>query len=67
MIELRGTGILRLPHEACAIVGLVVDLAAADGERLPEKSQIEIEGIGLPRLAVAPGRAALPGVLALLT
>jgi HPr kinase/phosphorylase len=66
MIELRGTGILRLPHEACAIVGLVVDLAAADAERLPEKSQIEIEGIGLPRLAVAPGRAALPGVLALL-
>ena len=67
MVELRGAGILRLPHEACAVVGLVVDLAAADAERLPEKSQIEIEGIDLPRLAVAPGQAALPGVLALLT
>ena len=44
-----------------------VDLAAADAERLPEKSQIEIEGIDLPRLAVAAGQAALPGVLALLT
>jgi serine kinase of HPr protein (carbohydrate metabolism regulator) len=67
MIELRGAGILRLPYEACAVVGLVVDLAAADAERLPEKSQIEIEGIDLPRLAVAAGQAALPGVLALLT
>ncbi len=67
MIELRGAGILRLPHEACAVVGLVVDLAAADAERLPEKSRIEIEGIDLPRLAVAPGQAALPGVLALLS
>jgi serine kinase of HPr protein (carbohydrate metabolism regulator) len=67
MIELWGAGILRLPHEACAVVGLVVDLAAADAERLPEKSRIEIEGIDLPRLAVAAGQAALPGVLALLT
>jgi hypothetical protein len=49
------------------VVGLVVDLAAADAERLPEKSRIEIEGIDLPRLAVAPGQAALSGVLALLS
>ena len=67
LIELRGTGILRLEYEPCAVVGLVVDLAAADAERLPEKRQIEVEGIKLPRLAVAAGVAALPGVLALLT
>jgi serine kinase of HPr protein (carbohydrate metabolism regulator) len=66
LIELRGAGILRLDYEPCAVVGLVVDLGAADAERLPEKQQIEIEGIILPRLAVAPGTPALPGVLALL-
>jgi len=67
LIELRGSGILRLPHEACAVVGLVVDLDAADAQRLPEQRNIEVEGVTLPRLAVTSGVAALPGVLALLT
>ena len=67
LIEVRGAGIVRLDHGPCAVVGLVVELDATDAERLPEKRQIEIEGIELPRLAVAAGAAALPGVLALLT
>jgi HPr kinase/phosphorylase len=67
LIEVRGAGVRRLDYEPCAVVGLVVDLDAADAERLPEKMRIEIEGIDLPRLAIAPGAAALPGVLALLT
>jgi HPr kinase/phosphorylase len=67
LIELRGSGILRFDHEPGAVVGLVVDLAAADAERLPEPQQAEIEGIKLPRLAVAAGDQALPGVLALIT
>jgi HPr kinase/phosphorylase len=67
LIEVRGAGIIRLDHEPCAVVGLVVDLAAADAERLPEKKQIEVEGIKLPRFALAAGLEALPGVLALLT
>jgi serine kinase of HPr protein (carbohydrate metabolism regulator) len=67
LIELRGAGIRRLDYEPCAVVGLVVDLNAGDAARLPEKTRIEIEGIDLPRLAVAPGVAALPVVLALLT
>jgi HPr kinase/phosphorylase len=67
LIEVRGAGIVRLDHEPCAVVGLVVELDATDAERLPEKRQIEIEGIELPRFAVAAGAAALPGVLALLT
>jgi HPr kinase/phosphorylase len=67
LIEVRGAGIRRLDYEPCAVVGLVVDLDAADAERLPEKTRIEIEGITLPRLAVAPGATALPVVLALLT
>ena len=64
LIELRGTGILRFDYEPCAVVGLIVDLDAADAERLPEQPTIEIEGISLPRLAVASGAAALPAVLA---
>jgi serine kinase of HPr protein (carbohydrate metabolism regulator) len=69
LIEVRGVGILRLPFEPCAVVGLVVDLAAADAERLPaaEKRMTAVAGINLPRLAVAPGAAALPGLLALIT
>jgi serine kinase of HPr protein (carbohydrate metabolism regulator) len=67
LIELRGVGILRLDHEACAVVGLVVDLAAADAERLPERGETIIEGIAIPRLAVAPAVAALPLVLAVVT
>jgi HPr kinase/phosphorylase len=65
LIELRGSGILRRDYEPCAVVDLVVDLAAADAERLPEKRQIEIEGIKLPYLAVAPGSSAFLPVLAL--
>jgi serine kinase of HPr protein (carbohydrate metabolism regulator) len=67
LIEIRGAGIFRLDHEPCAVVGLVVDLAAADAERLPENRQITLEAVKLPRLAVAEGVSALPGVLALLT
>jgi len=67
LIEVRGAGIRRLDYEPCAVVGLVVDLDAADATRLPDTARIEIEGIDLPRLAVAPGSAALPAVLALLT
>jgi len=69
LIEVRGVGLLRLAYEACAVVGLVVDLAATDAERLPEAARQEtrIDGIALPRLAVASDDAALPMVLAFLT
>ena len=66
LIEVRGLGIRRMPHEPLAVVGLVVDLSQADTERLPDPAQkhAEIEGIALPRLAVAAGTDALPAVLA---
>jgi serine kinase of HPr protein (carbohydrate metabolism regulator) len=67
LIELRGVGILRRAYEACAVVGLVVDLAADDAERLPEPGQAAIAGIKIPRLAVAPGVVALPAVFAMVT
>jgi len=67
LIEVRGLGIRRLPFEPVAVVGLVVDLAAADGERLPtETSQRALlEGVQVARLAVASGVDPLPLVLAL--
>jgi HPr kinase/phosphorylase len=67
LIEVRGAGITRLDYEPCAVVGLVVDLDAGDAERLPEHRSIAVEGINLPRFAVAKSVSALPGVLALLT
>lgn len=68
LIEIHGLGIRRLPYEAMAVVGLVVDLAATDAARLPavEAGEAVIEGVALPRLAVAAGMAALPLVLACL-
>ena len=63
MIEMRGIGIRRLEHEPVAVVGLVVDLAADDAERLPAASEAVISGLGLPRLAVAAGAEPLPLVL----
>jgi serine kinase of HPr protein (carbohydrate metabolism regulator) len=67
MIEVRGAGIRTVAFEPAAAVALVVDLAAADAERLPDAVQrtAEIAGIALPRLAVAPGVPALPLVLTL--
>jgi len=68
LIEIRGLGIRRLPYEPVAAVGLVVDLAAADAGRLParEAGQTALEGVTLPRLAVAAGQSALPLLLAFL-
>jgi serine kinase of HPr protein (carbohydrate metabolism regulator) len=68
LLEVRGVGILKLPYEPSAVVGLVLDLAAA-AERLPDPQQqrTELEGIALARLAVAAGEPALPALLARLT
>lgn len=66
LIEVRGLGIRRLDHEPVAVVGLVVDLAAEDAERLPAASDTVVSGIRLPRLAVAAGADPLPAVIALL-
>jgi HPr kinase/phosphorylase len=66
LIEVRGVGLRRIAHEPSAVVGLVVDLAAAEAQRLPDAAEriAEVGGIKLPRLAVASGAAALPAVLA---
>jgi HPr kinase/phosphorylase len=68
LLELRGLGIKRIQAEPVAAVGWVVDLGAEDAARLPEEQACEavIEGIRLPRLAVASRDEALPLLLALL-
>ena len=69
LIEVRDVGLLRVTHEPCAVIGLVVDLAAPAAERLPSTNErtTEIHGIALPRLPIARDVAALPSVLAVLT
>jgi HPr kinase/phosphorylase len=69
LIEIRGVGLRRLEYESSAVVGLLVDLAAADAERLPEteRQHAAIAGLSLPRLAIAAGEEALPAVLAAIT
>ncbi len=69
LIEIRGLGIRRCDFVDEAVVDLVVDLAAADAERLPppEALQTLISGIKIPRIPVAVGFAAFPLVSAALT
>ncbi len=66
IIEIHGLGIRRVPFESVAAVGLVVDLAADDADRIPPAAaeNTMISGVILPRMAIARGMAALPLVLA---
>jgi serine kinase of HPr protein (carbohydrate metabolism regulator) len=66
LIEVRGLGIRRLDYEPRAVVGLIVDLAAPDAERMPGPGEATICGIPLPRLAIGPGIDPLPPLRAAL-
>ena len=67
LIEIRGLGIRRVPYEPLAVVGLVIDLAAPDAERLPTSAKAAVSGIALTRLVVAPGADPLPILFAALS
>jgi serine kinase of HPr protein (carbohydrate metabolism regulator) len=69
LIEIRGLGIRRCEYVAEATVGLVVDLAADDAERLPppEALEIDLSGVKIPRIPVHPGFNPLLLVVAALT
>ena len=69
LIEIRGLGIRRCDFAAEAVVAVVVDLQAADAERLPAPAALrtQIYGIVLPRIPAGVGYPALPLVLAALT
>ena len=66
LIEVRGLGLRRVPYEPVAVVGLVVDLAAADAERLPQPAAgtVVLHAVTLPRLAVAAGSDSLSRIVA---
>jgi serine kinase of HPr protein (carbohydrate metabolism regulator) len=68
LLEIRGLGIRKLAFEPVAQVELVVDLGQPGAERLPEAeaATVTVEGIRLPRLAVASADAAVPVILAFL-
>jgi serine kinase of HPr protein (carbohydrate metabolism regulator) len=69
LIEIRGLGIRRCDFAEEAIVGLAVDLCAADAERMPpaEAMLTRISGVKIPRIPVGAGFSALPVVVAALT
>jgi HPr kinase/phosphorylase len=69
LIEVRGLGIRRCAFAGEAVVGLVVDLAAEDAERLPapEALSTHLNGISIPRIPVPAGYRPLPLVVAALT
>jgi HPr kinase/phosphorylase len=69
LIEIYGLGIRRCEFAEEAVVGLVVDLAAPDTERLPSPQTLStsIYGIKIPRIPINQGFAALPLVIAGLT
>ena len=69
LIEIRGLGLRRCPFVAAAAVGLVVDLASADAERLPPPAALQtgLEGVLLPRIPVGVHDSALLAVIAALT
>jgi len=59
LLEVRGLGLVRLPYRASASLSLVVDLVG-DGtviERLPEPSHVDLMGIAVPRIDLAPFEA----------
>jgi len=69
LIEIRGLGIRRCDFVEHATVGLVVDLDAADAERLPRPESLKttISGVEIPRIPVGRDYSPLPLVVASLT
>ena len=66
LLEVRGVGIVRVPHVARAPLRLVVDLESETGiERLPEPRCCTIEGVALPLLALYPFAASAAAKLRL--
>lgn len=69
LIEIRGLGIRRCDFAEQAVVGLLVDLSAADAERMPAPDALftNLSGVILPRIPVSSRFQPLPIVIAALT
>lgn len=66
LLEVRGLGILPLPHLGLAPIRLLVDLVPPDlVERLPLPTSLPLYGVNLPRLAICPFHASAPAALRL--
>lgn len=67
LIEVRGLGIRRVPHEPVGVTGWVLDLVP-EADRLPGPAGTEasISGVILPRFVLPSGADPLPGILAAL-
>jgi HPr kinase/phosphorylase len=66
LIELRGQGILPMPHVASVAVSLVVDLRDRhEIERLPDDRLLstEIAGVALPRIVLDQTQPAAPAII----
>lgn len=64
MMELRGFGIVEVPHLTEAPLGFAVDLVPAEEiERLPEERSLSLLGLDLPLLALDPLAATTPATV----
>jgi serine kinase of HPr protein (carbohydrate metabolism regulator) len=68
LLEVRGLGIRRLPFEPIAVVGTLLELGLEKADRMPEPEtrHATIDGVQIPRLAVAAGSDPLGMMLAYL-
>jgi serine kinase of HPr protein (carbohydrate metabolism regulator) len=57
LLELRGRGIMPVPHERSAVIRLIVDIVSETAlERLPDRDQLTttIQDVAIPRQSVPP-------------
>lgn len=60
LLEVRGLGILSIPHRPSVAVQLIIALGGQAPERLPELKHQEIQGISLPVLSLNAFEASTP-------
>lgn len=66
LIEVRGIGIVRLPHETKVSLSLIVDLVKPDEvERMPEDLRVEFMGVMVRRIALDPFQVSTPAKIRL--
>lgn len=65
-LEVRGLGIVELPHQNAVPVALIADLrASAEIERLPEAEEESLDGVVLRRIDIDPQQVSAPEKLRL--
>ena len=67
LLEVRGVGVIELPHVAVARLGLVVDLVGRGHmQRLPAQKQCSFLGVEVPLIALTPFEPSAPSKIRLL-